>query len=426
MSTETKETMRRILVGVGNAGVAVLDRIAIEHPGMKGLLVINNDEDSLAASIVKRRIAFPLGDLGEAFLAIEEEFGLAISGAVSVTFCGGLGGECSSFLLPSLVARTKAAGVTTLACVGMPFGFEGRQRRDLATAALEKLHELCDGVAIIDNDRLSGGAPSTAAIREAFQIADQTLQNALMALQGMLSSSGPVKITRADLVSVLGISGAMTHFGYGQAEGGNRLHEALEMALKSPLLAHSEKGTKGGALKEVSTLLLLLQGAQDLSFAEVQRTVSELESLAGEECRIKVGVHADRSPGAPLEIFILASSGVERPALKHSEPAVSRPLVREAVAPRPVLQPIVPPLSPEPMPVAEKPNKAAEPPSSSRPSKAVKNSANPVKQTQGVLDLDTYQRGRFDKSEPTIVAGEDLDTPTFMRKGIKLGSPSRR
>jgi len=49
-----------------------------------------------------------------------------------------------------------------------------------------------------------------------------------------------------------------------------------------------------------------------------------------------------------------------------------------------------------------------------------------TKQTQGTLDLDTVQRGRFDKSEPTIVAGEDLDVPTFLRKGIKLNPPVRK
>jgi cell division protein FtsZ len=45
---------------------------------------------------------------------------------------------------------------------------------------------------------------------------------------------------------------------------------------------------------------------------------------------------------------------------------------------------------------------------------------------QGTLALDTYQRGRFDKSEPTIVEGEDLDIPTFLRKGIKLNPPTRK
>jgi cell division protein FtsZ len=58
--------------------------------------------------------------------------------------------------------------------------------------------------------------------------------------------------------------------------------------------------------------------------------------------------------------------------------------------------------------------------------KAGKKSINTSKQTQGTLDLDTVQRGRFDKSEPTIVAGEDLDVPTFLRKGIKLNPPVRK
>jgi cell division protein FtsZ len=58
-----------------------------------------------------------------------------------------------------------------------------------------------------------------------------------------------------------------------------------------------------------------------------------------------------------------------------------------------------------------------------RAAKSKKSSA--AQQTQGVLNLETYQRGRFDKSEPTIVEGEDLDIPTFLRKGIKLVSPFR-
>jgi hypothetical protein len=59
-------------------------------------------------------------------------------------------------------------------------------------------------------------------------------------------------------------------------------------------------------------------------------------------------------------------------------------------------------------------------------SKSGKKAAATSKQMQGTLALDTYQRGRFDKSEPTIVEGEDLDIPTFLRKGIKLNPPTRK
>ena len=82
----------RLLVGVGNAGVTILDLLAVESPGKKGLLVVNNDPESLSASVVTERIAVPEGDPGEGFRAIDGEFGRALSGASSVVLCGGLGG----------------------------------------------------------------------------------------------------------------------------------------------------------------------------------------------------------------------------------------------------------------------------------------------------------------------------------------------
>jgi cell division protein FtsZ len=48
-----------------------------------------------------------------------------------------------------------------------------------------------------------------------------------------------------------------------------------------------------------------------------------------------------------------------------------------------------------------------------------------LNQTQGMFELNPYQRGRFDKSEPTIFDGEDLDVPTFLRRGIKLVFPPK-
>ncbi|MDX1952041.1 MAG: hypothetical protein SFY81_07635, partial [Verrucomicrobiota bacterium] len=39
---------------------------------------------------------------------------------------------------------------------------------------------------------------------------------------------------------------------------------------------------------------------------------------------------------------------------------------------------------------------------------------------QGMLDLEIISKGRFEKSEPTIHRGEDLDVPTYIRRGISL------
>jgi cell division protein FtsZ len=39
---------------------------------------------------------------------------------------------------------------------------------------------------------------------------------------------------------------------------------------------------------------------------------------------------------------------------------------------------------------------------------------------QGTLSLEIVSKGRFEKSEPTIHHGEDLDVPTYIRRGVAL------
>jgi cell division protein FtsZ len=39
---------------------------------------------------------------------------------------------------------------------------------------------------------------------------------------------------------------------------------------------------------------------------------------------------------------------------------------------------------------------------------------------QSQLPLEIVSKGRFDKSEPTIHKGEDLDVPTYIRRGVAL------
>jgi cell division protein FtsZ len=83
-------------------------------------------------------------------------------------------------------------------------------------------------------------------------------------------------------------------------------------------------------------------------------------------------------------------------------------------------------MSSEP-PVIPTRNGEAEPPMSTPQEKAVprkeqrapaEKSATPAKQE--VLQFEPVTRGRFEKSEPTIIEGEDLDVPTYLRKNIKM------
>ena len=39
---------------------------------------------------------------------------------------------------------------------------------------------------------------------------------------------------------------------------------------------------------------------------------------------------------------------------------------------------------------------------------------------QAQLPLEILSKGRFEKSEPTLHQGEDLDVPTYIRRGVPL------
>lgn len=390
---------KRILAGVGNAGVTLADLLAVSRPGERDLVAINNDGESLGASVAPASILLPSGDPGEALASVAGRFGETLEGASALFLFGALGGETGSYFLPSLAEQAKSCGISVHCCVGIPFSFEGSERRQRSREALERLKPFCETLAVIEYDRLSGSGGAAAGVGEAFRIADDTMLSALRAMEGMEATSGPVRITKGDLQAVLGPKSGKTHFGAGMASGENRLHEALEKALKSPLLAVSGKP---GALKQAQRILLLLRGGKDLSFAEVQTAVAEIERNAAPGCQIKTGVDAAGTEGMPLEILLFAAS--EEPVPAPSPEPVSRVTKVDSTAPKP-----------------EKVQTSAGKP---LPRTTVKPAA--TKPTQGTLSLETNPRGRFDKSEPTIVEGEDLDVPTFLRKGVKLAAPHRK
>jgi len=68
---------------------------------------------------------------------------------------------------------------------------------------------------------------------------------------------------------------------------------------------------------------------------------------------------------------------------------------------------IVPKKKPLPPPTA--------PPAPVKPPKPEK-----IQAKQEVLQFEPITRGRFEKSEPTIVEGQDLDVPTFLRKNVRV------
>ncbi|MFI0347534.1 MAG: hypothetical protein ACH346_01995 [Chthoniobacterales bacterium] len=425
-------TSHRIF-GVGNAGVNFLDSLLMSAPAFSGLIAINNDADALAASVVTTKISLPADqDLATAFEECRRDISGELDAASLVILCGGLGGTTASTLLPRLAGMGKAAKKTTIACVSQPFLFEGKRAQTLALESLAVLEQVCDGLLLLDNNALCTNKSKMSALEESFVASDEAMQLCIPALLAMLASKGPVRINRSDLLSAMSRSGAKTIFGSGQATGANRLHEAVERAFKSPLLRER-------ALAKANKIFLLLRGPKDLSFAEAQAAMQEVERIAGSEHDIQLSVQASEADGSPVQIFILASlGGTEKNSVEvievqktSSHKIASGSLLPITIQQEPsksfkeqpesLLDGSVITLDSEPRPIAKNTPNATNLKIAAWEIPINKSTMKQKpKQTQGALNLTAAQRGRFDKSEPTIVEGEDLDTPTYLRLGLKL------
>ncbi|MFZ4115625.1 MAG: hypothetical protein ACOYK6_02735 [Chthoniobacterales bacterium] len=430
------------IIGIGNAGVNFLDRLLLANPSFSGLVAVNNDPESLAASVVPTQIALPADVEFSPDVSFEDVAKVApllveeINQASVVILVGGLGGVFGSELLPRVAAMSKAAKKATLACVSLPFSFEGKRTQSAAAISLAALEKESDGILLLDNDRLCAKKSSTVALGETFAASDEAMGASLPALLAILLNKGPVRITRSNFLKALQRRSAKSCVGYGQATGPNRLHEALESALKNPLL------DRGRCFAKASDIFLLLSGPKDISFAEAQAAMQELERLAGEEHDIQMSVHAQEAEGSPLKIFLLAiiggntSSAAKALSLSRAESLLLKKEVSSYASPStlerpPVTQSAVPivanRLQEETKPLNQEvkelfPEAVYKSSEELHDLSATKSStASKTKPMQGALNLKTIQRGRFDKSEPTIVEGEDLDTPTYLRLGLKLG-----
>ena len=422
------------LVGLGNAGVNLADRITMAGGFGLETVAINSDQLSLSSSVSPVKVSLgPLTTRGlgaggdpeigldaakESFQEIED----ALAGADIIFLCAGLGGGTASGAGGTVAAVAKQSGALLVAIVTSPFGFEGRRRASQAATAFQEISAHADAVIHFENDRMAELSAPKSGVAETFAACDELLGGCIAAVARLISAPGPLGVGLPDLLSVLNGGDGGCLFGTGASAGDNRAHEALERALKSPLL------DRGRLLDDAASVLVHLSGPPSLSFAEVGAIMQEIARQASEGSMLHLGVSTLPDKNAPVVVTILAKAG-----------AVTVPAAAPVVRPRRAPSPERPP-KPEPAPVeqelpsapepttAEKPEPEPEPapvrpappprpappqPSKQSPSPAPKPAASKIKQE--TLQFEPVARGRFEKIEPTIVEGEDLDVPTFLR-----------
>ncbi len=453
------------IIGVGGAGSNALDRIVLDGMEHAEMISINTDVQSLASSVATRKVQIGravtrgLGAGGDPELGYEaakesaDEIREALQGARMVFICTGLGGGTGSGAAPLVAQLGHEGGALVLAFATLPFAFEGKRRSAQAMEALQEFHRVADAVICFENDRMGDMVLPKAGIHQAFAVADTTISQSVRAIVNVVRRPGLIRIGFDELLSALRRENSRCLFGFGESDSDNRAHEALALALKNPLM------NRGKMLNEAHALLVHIAGGPGMTLTEVEIVMQELNRYVEDHTQILFGTSVDGKMGERLSVTLISSlsaEGVVQAAplrtLQFSPPeekpistmiaAATRPEIEgpithddipEFVAHEPVVEPLereeilameepTPPPAPvkkdrkpvvrrEPVPL---PN-AAEliPPAPAKKAKS-------VQPRQEVMQFEPVTRGRFEKSEPTIEEGQDLDVPTFLRKNARV------
>ncbi len=416
------------IFGVGTAGINILEQIAkAALPGV-ALAAVNTDAKSLATSSATEKIsleakpmrgASPSGDPKRSRTVAEENLPKlkhACEGMDVIFILAGLGGGAGTGISPVLAQAARESGALVLAFVAMPFDCEGNRRLKQAQQGLEQLKNAADGVICLPNQEILKLIDEKTSVVDTFNILNGLLAEGVNGVWRLMARKGLIEIHYTDLCALLRERRGDSSFATAEAAGATRSREVMDKLLAHPML------DGGKTLAESDAVLVSLTGGPDLTMTEVHRVMEHINGKC-ERAQVVMGAAIDEAYRERLAITLIAvRRGVvhiektdapeeeQTPAevRASSSDNLTNHLLNQENGTRPHSR-FVPP-APE-LPQSKMEQLAA------RQTRMRKNSN---KMRQGQLPLEIISKGRFDKSEPTIHKGEDLDVPTYIRRGVAL------
>ena len=298
------------VVGVGGGGNNVVNRMV--KTGTKGVdfIAVNTDKQALAVSSATYKIQIGekltngqgAGSDPEVGRKSAEENRTQISKALEdadmVFITAGMGGGTGTGAAPIVADIAKELGVLTVGVVTKPFRFEGMRRMKQAEGGITELRNKVDSLVIIPNERLKLATDQKITMVNAFEIADDVLQQAVQSISDLIKNTGFINLDFADVSAVMKDAGR-AHMGVGRAAGKNKAEEAARMAISSPLLETSINGAKG--------VLINVTGSMDIGLEEVETAANLVQEAADPNALIIFGATFDESMEDEICVTVIAT-----------------------------------------------------------------------------------------------------------------------
>jgi len=315
------------VIGVGGGGSNAINHMF--QQGIKGVdfVVCNTDAQALQNSPVPNKIQLGLTlteglgaganpEVGqqsaiESMEAIEK---MLDTNTKMLFITAGMGGGTGTGAAPVIAQLAKERDILTVGIVTIPFQFEGKIRYEQAMNGVEKLRKQVDSLIVINNNKLRE-VYGNLGFKAGFSKADEVLATASRGIAEVITHHYTQNIDLRDAKTVLANSGTAI-MGSSIAVGDDRAKQAIKNALDSPLLNDNKiSGAK-------NVLLLIVSGTSEITLDEIGEINDFIQTEAGHNANIIMGVGEDETLGEGVAVTIIATGfDVEQQAdIVNTEP----------------------------------------------------------------------------------------------------------
>ena len=317
-----------VIVGLGGAGANILQRFRGSSAENVRLCIMSLDErlgrevGNVEFIQLGAGLNHGLGSGGDpemGRLAVEEsreEIAGLLENARLLVMVVGLGGGTGSGVAPVLAEMASKAGVFLVSVLVMPFGFEGRRRREQADRALEKISSVSDLVFCFENDYMEDLFRTRNGAMAVFEEANSLLSQATASIPMLANSPGIINIGLDELVTALRNNDSRCIYGTGTGYGPHRAEDAARAALESPLVAYHN------ALGLAHTVIVHIAGGNNMSLSELRTAMETIrKGLGNDEVNFFFGAAVKPRLGEEIRVSLIASvdAGEFRAAIEAEE-----------------------------------------------------------------------------------------------------------
>lgn len=300
------------VIGVGGGGSNAVNHMFQQSIRGVDFVICNTDAQALDNSSIPNKIQLGaeltsgLGaganpEVGKQ--AAEEslqELQQMLSNQTKMVFItAGMGGGTGTGAAPIIAKLAKDMEVLTVGIVTMPFQFEGKSRMMQAKKGIEMLREQVDSLIVINNNKLRE-VYGNLGFKAGFSKADEVLSTAAKGIAEVITHHYKQNIDLNDAKRVLSNSGTAI-MGSSKESGTDRAQVAIKKALDSPLLNDNKiTGAK-------NVLLLIVSGTTEVTIDEIGDINDFIQTEAGFDANIIMGVGEDESLEDSIAITVVAT-----------------------------------------------------------------------------------------------------------------------